>query len=144
MTSKQKELVKRSFERVKPIANEAGVMFYGRLFALEPSLRSLFHISTHEQASKLMQVLAVAVSSLDRIEQLVPALEDLGSKHAAYGVRDEHYDLVGECLLWTLEQALVAEFTPEVREAWAAAYGLLAGAMKRGAMAGAAMAMLSA
>jgi hypothetical protein len=44
---------------------------------------------------------------------------------------------VGAALLWTLEQGLGEAFTPEAREAWAAAYGLLATTMQdaaRGAM----------
>ena len=133
MTPLQKERVQRSFEKVKPIAGAAGILFYRRLFEVDPSLRRMFRASMEEQAHKLMQVLAVAVSSLDRVEQLVPVLEEMGSRHAEYGVRDEHYDTVGACLLWTLEQGLGADFTDEVREAWAAAYELLSGVMKRGA-----------
>jgi hemoglobin-like flavoprotein len=140
MTPLQIERVQRSFENVKPIAHEAGLLFYQRLFEVDPSLRQMFRTTPQEQAHKLMQVLAVAVSSLNRVEQLVPVLEEMGSRHAAYGVRDEHYDTVGACLLWTLEQGLGAGFTDEVRDAWTAAYGLLSGVMKRGAMAGAAVA----
>ena len=140
MTSRQVEQVQRSFEKVKPIAVEAGLLFYQRLFEVDPSLRPMFRATPQEQAHKLMQVLAVAVSSLTRMEQLVPVLEEMSSKHAAYGVRDEHYDTVGACLLWTLQQGLSGEFTDEVREAWSAAYGLLSGAMKRGAVAAAAVA----
>ena len=126
--------MQRSFDNVKPIAHAAGMLFYQRLFEVEPSLRRMFRAAPEDQAHKLMQVLAVAVSSLNRVEQLVPVLEEMGSRHAAYGVRDEHYDTVGACLLWTLEQGLGAGFTEEVREAWTAAYDLLSGVMKRGAM----------
>jgi len=57
----------------------------------------------------------------------------LGERHGRYGVRDEHYDTVAEALLWTLHKGLGAAFTPEVREAWVAAYGVLAGTMKEAA-----------
>jgi hemoglobin-like flavoprotein len=46
-----------------------------------------------------------------------------------YGVEDRHYATVGEALLWTLEQGLGKDFTAEVREAWASAYGLLSRTM---------------
>jgi len=60
-------------------------------------------------------------------------VEDLGRRHAGYGVRDEHYHTVGAALLWTLEQGLGELYTPDVAEAWAAAYTLLAGVMQKAA-----------
>jgi nitric oxide dioxygenase len=76
-----------------------------------------------------MGTLAVVVKTLDRIEELLPAVEALGRRHAGYGVRESHYATVGEALLWTLEQGLGEGFTPPVREAWTAAYGTLASVM---------------
>src|SRR5690242_6272748 len=133
MTATQKTLVKQSFESIKPIAAQAGMMFYGRLFEVAPHLRPMFRQPIPEQSRMLMQMLAVAVSSLDRLETLVPALEDMGQRHVKYGVRNEHYQIVGACLLWTLEKGLGEAFTPEVRDAWATVYGVIAEAMQRGA-----------
>lgn len=133
MTTTQKMLVRKSFEAVKPIAQDAGMLFYGRLFHVDPSLRALFRQPIQDQARVLMQMLAAAVGSLERLDTLVPALEDMGRRHLSYGVRAEHYQTVGECLLWTLQQGLGEAFTPEVREAWVTVYGILAGAMQRGA-----------
>ena len=137
MTSLQISLVQSTFEKLKPIAGHAGLMFYDRLFAVDPSLRHMFRTGREEQAQKLMQVLGVAVTSLRQTGDLVPVLETMGAKHAAYGVREEHYDTVGACLLWTLEQGLGTDFSEAVRDAWTAAYELLAGAMKRGSTAAA-------
>jgi hemoglobin-like flavoprotein len=86
-----------------------------------------------EQGRKLMQMLTVAVRGLDRLDELVPAVRALGERHVRYGVRDEHYATVGSALLWTLELGLDEAFTPEVREAWAAVYTVLADTMKQGA-----------
>ena len=80
-----------------------------------------------------MQMLSFAVSSLRRLEQIVPAVEDLGRRHAGYGVCDQHYATVAAALLWTLEQGLGAGFTPEVKAAWVAMYGIVTSAMQRGA-----------
>jgi nitric oxide dioxygenase len=76
-----------------------------------------------------MQTLTVVVKSLDRLDQLVPAVQALGRRHAGYGVREAHYATVGAALLWTLEQGLGEAFTPAVREAWTTAYGTLASVM---------------
>jgi|SRR5262249_33093464 len=133
MTPEQKQLVKESFALVEPIAETAAALFYGRLFELDPSLRPLFRGDIAEQGRKLMQTLAVVVKGLDRLDTLVPAVQALGRRHAAYGVRDAHYATVAAALLWTLERGLGAAFTPPVREAWATAYGLLASVMQAAA-----------
>jgi hemoglobin-like flavoprotein len=126
LTTAQKTLVQTSFATIVPIADDAAALFYRRLFELDPSLQAMFRGSMPEQRKKLMQMITAAVKGLDRLEQLVPVVEDLGRRHATYGVQDRHYETVGQALLWTLEMGLGSAFTPETKEAWAAVYGLLA------------------
>ncbi|HEV8395597.1 MAG TPA: globin family protein [Vicinamibacterales bacterium] len=133
MTATHIALVRTSFELVRPILEPAAVMFYDRLFELDPSLRSLFRNSREAQAQKLAQALTVVVKGLEQPAQLRGAVEALGRRHAGYGVRDEHYTTVGEALIWTLEQGLGEAFTPEVRNAWIDAYGWLAFVMREAA-----------
>ena len=78
-------------------------------------------------------MIGVAVASLDRIDEIVPVVRMLGRRHVGYGVEPRHYDTVGAALLWTLKHGLGTAFTPEVREAWTAAYGTLASTMKAAA-----------
>jgi hemoglobin-like flavoprotein len=137
MTSHDKALVQSSWRKVVPIADTAAELFYGRLFETAPQVRALFHGDMKEQGRKLMQMLALAVNCLDRLDDLAPALRSLGSRHVAYGVRDADYDPVGAALLWTLAQGLGEEFTPEVKDAWARTYATLAGAMKEASAAAA-------
>ena len=138
LTPEQKQLVRSSWALVRPIQEEAARLFYGRLFEVDPSTRPLFaHSDMARQGRMLMQTINIAVTSLDRLEQILPAIEDLGRRHAGYGVTDEHYASVGGALLWTLGQGLGEAFTPEVEEAWAETYWTLATIMK-GAMAEAA------
>jgi len=131
----QKELVQTSFAQVRRIADVAAALFYRRLFELDPTLRSLFKGDLKEQGRKLMDMLTLAVKGLDRPEALLPALAALGRRHAGYGVNEHDYETVGEALLWTLEQGLGPSFTPDVREAWEAVYGLVARAMREAAVA---------
>ena len=133
MTPEQAQLVKQSFAKVAPIAEQAAGLFYTRLFETAPEVKPLFKGDIREQGRKLMATIGLAVSSLDRLPQLVPVVQDLGRKHGGYGVRDEHYDKVGAALLWTLEQGLGADFTPETKAAWTEVYGILAGVMKEAA-----------
>ena len=136
MTPAQIALVRSTWEQVLPIADTAAELFYGRVFELEPAARRLFGTDMADQRRKLMQTLAVAVAALDKLETLRPALEGLGRRHVEYGVQDHQYDLVGEALLWTLEQGLGDGFTGPVRDAWIEAYVALATIM-RGAAASA-------
>lgn len=130
MTPHQKRLVQMTFAKVAPIADAAAAMFYKRLFELDPNLRPLFKTDITDQGRKLMQMIGVAVNGLDHLDELVPAVRQLGMRHAGYGVMDQHYDTVAAALLWTLERGLGPDFTPEVQDAWVAVYGVLASTMK--------------
>ena len=131
MNFDQKQLVQNSWEKVLPISDTAATLFYGRLFELDPSTRPLFKdTNMAQQRKKLIQVIGTVVNGLNRLDQLIPAVSNLGRRHVAYGVRDEHYSSVGKALIWTLEQGLGADFTPEVREAWTTVYAVLAETMK--------------
>lgn len=133
MTPHQIDLVQKSFNDVKPIAREAADLFYRRLFSMDASLKSMFKGDMSKQGQMLMSMIGAAVAGLRDLDKLAPVVRQLGARHVAYGVRDEHYATVGGALLWTLEQGLGDMFTPETRDAWAAAYGLLAGVMQQGA-----------
>ena len=133
MTPRQITLVQASWKDILAVSETAAQLFYLRLFALDPSLRPMFKGEIREQGRKLIAMMSVAVNGLTRIETLLPVIEALGRRHAGYGVKDEHYATVAAALLWALEQGLGGRFTPDVKAAWTAAYGLLAGAMQRAA-----------
>ena len=130
MTPQQIDLVQASWKQVLPVAETAAQMFYGRLFFLDPSLRPMFLGDMRDQGRKVMAMLSYTVNGLNRLDVLLPAVRALGRRHATYGVRAEHYYTVGAAFLWTLEQGLGAAFTPAVREAWVAAYSVLANTMR--------------
>lgn len=122
--------VQKTFEKVSPISETAAELFYKRLFELNPSFKSLFKRDMKLQGRMLMQMIDFAVKGLDEPDTLLPALQDLGKRHVGYGVKEGDYGTVGEALLWTLEQGLGKDFTPEVKDAWAEAYKLLSDTMK--------------
>ncbi|CAN5577720.1 globin family protein [soil metagenome] len=129
MTPEQITLVQSSFGLVKPIADQAATIFYDKLFAIDPSLRSMFPADMTEQKRKLMAMLGTAVGALKQPEALIPVVQKLGRSHVAYGVKDEHYPIVGAALIYTLGAGLGDAFTPEVHEAWGEAYSLLSSVM---------------
>ena len=133
MTPEQIALVKSSWQQVLPIKDIAADLFYTRLFELDPSLRGMFKGDMTEQGRKLMAMINTVVNSLDQLGPILGAVEDLGRRHAGYGVNDRHYDTVGDALIWTLGQGLGERFTPDLKQAWISAYTILASAMKKAA-----------
>ncbi len=129
LTEKQIELVTQSWDKVTPIAETAADLFYNRLFELDPSLKALFNGDMKQQGEKLMSMITIAVKALNRLDDVVPAIQNMGRRHVAYKVEPAHYDTVGASLLWTLGQGLGDGFTKEVEEAWTVVYGILATTM---------------
>ena len=130
MTPEQIKLVQDSWAKVVPIQETAAELFYGKLFELDPSVRSMFKGDMKEQGRKLMAILNTAVNSLNYLDTVVPAIQDMGKRHVGYGVKDEHYDTVGEALIWTLGAGLKDDFTEDTKVAWVTVYTLVADTMK--------------
>jgi len=130
MTPQQINLVKTTWQKVLPISDTAADLFYGKLFTTDPTLEPLFKGDMKTQGRKLMGMITTAVTSLDRLEKIVPAVQDLGRRHARYGVQEAHYDTVAAALIWTLEKGLGEAFTDDVKHAWTSAYTVLATTMK--------------
>ena len=125
MTPDQVRLVQQSFAKVAPIADQAAIIFYDRLFEVAPAVKALFPADLAEQRKKLMATLAAVVNCLSNIESILPAVSALAVRHVTYGAKAEHYPVVGGALLWTLQKGLGEAWTPDVAAAWTAAYGTL-------------------
>jgi hemoglobin-like flavoprotein len=135
MTPRQRQLVKRSWRQVGDDAPRLAELFYSRLFEMAPPLRQLFQGDLKLQQQRLATMMDTLAADIDRVEELRPVLHDLGTRHARYGVTDAQYELFGDALMWAFQRVLWSDFTPDVEEAWRAAYRLMAEAMKAGAAA---------
>jgi methyl-accepting chemotaxis protein len=125
------QLVQSSWAEVAKIAPQAAELFYKNLFAADPSLQRLFKGDMQAQGRKLMQMIGAAVGKLNDLDSLVPILQSLGRRHAGYGVKDAHYQVVGAALLKTLGQGLGDAFTPAVKAAWTEVYGVMSDVMMK-------------
>lgn len=130
MNAEQIKMVQSSFEQVKPIADQAAEIFYGRLFEAAPHTRHMFKGDMTKQGAMLMSTLGLAVGSLNDLDKIIPAVRALGRRHVGYDVQFDHFAIVGESFLWTLEQAFGSALTDELKTAWTEAYLLLAGVMQ--------------
>jgi nitric oxide dioxygenase len=121
MTRHQVGVVRKSFAALLPVAEAAAALFYARLFELDPNVRSSFPGDLREQGRRLMHMLTIVVRGLDAPETMEPALRALG-RQVGYGLSHAHECSAELAMLWTLEQALGSDYTPEVRDAWRAAH----------------------
>jgi hemoglobin-like flavoprotein len=99
--------------------------FYALLFERYPPLRSLFPADMSQQKVKLTSTLAWVVTHLDRPEQLLPAVCELGRRHAGYGVLPEHYPLVRDALVEAMALTGGAEWEEALMQDWRQSIDLL-------------------
>ena len=123
-------LVQQSFEKVAPLGDKVPQIFYDELFALDPSLRSMFKSDMTEQRKMVLGFEHGRPLASHRPETIIEPVRALGKRHVGYGVKPDHYPIVGAALLNTLAKGLGDEFTPELRRAWVEAYTTLSGIMK--------------
>ena len=130
MTKKQIELVKSTWSAVAAIDHViVGGLFYARLFEMAPQLKPMFHSPIPEQSKKLVAMINYVIGKLDKLNTIVDEVTKLGRKHIRYGVKPEHYVIVGNALFWTLEKGLAEKWDEEVKNAWTECYGILSNAM---------------
>ena len=130
MTPEGRRLAQQAFATIQPFADELGMLFYSRLFELDPALRGLFKHDLSNQAHSLMTMLQLAIGGLDAPEQFTRSLHNLGLRHADYGVLPEQYETVNAALLWTLAHALGPACTPDVATALAEVLSMITDRMQ--------------
>lgn len=130
MTEKQIILVKKSWKVFRDIdPHKIGDVFYSKLFLDHPELRRMFPRNMDEQYRKLIDMLSTVVARLDNMDDLTNDIAAMARRHASYGVKNQHYKMVGDALLWTLQHGIGKDWTNEHLDAWSTCYNELAEAM---------------
>lgn len=126
LSPNQLTLLRDSLDALAPHAQDLTRIFYHRLFHRDPSLRLLFRQDMRAQQDKWFQALTMVLRNMHDPRQFVAAARHLGRRHRRYGVHDDDYRLAEDALRWSLERVLGEAFTPELAQAWSAAYRRLA------------------
>ena len=130
MTDQEISIIKNSWNHIlKADPHLIGHVFYTRLFLQMPSLRAMFKDDMKEQYQKLIDMLHLIVSRLDKIEEMNEEITQLAIRHVEYGVKPSHYKVVGDALLWTLAKGLGDNWTEEMVTAWTKCYNYLSDTM---------------
>ncbi|BAJ00652.1 NO-inducible flavohemoprotein [Shewanella violacea] len=130
LSAKHIELVKSTIPLLESAGTGITEYFYQRMFKHNPELKHIFNMTnqrTGGQPAALFGAIAAYAKNIDNLGALSGAVERIAHKHTSLNIQPEHYPIVGHHLLATLRELAPEAFTAEVEEAWAAAYGLLAG-----------------
>jgi len=129
LTPEQIETVQATVPLLREHGEALTTRFYQRMFADYPEVRPFFN-QAHQADGRQPRALADAVlawaENLHQPEVLQPAVERIVHKHASLNIQPEHYPIVGNSLLAAMQEVGGDAVTPEVVEAWGAAYWELA------------------
>lgn len=129
MSPEKINLVKNSWSYVITNSEQAGELFYQKLFETAPHLKHMFKSDMKNQAQKLISMVTVVITKLDKLDQILPEVKALSKRHVNYGVNKSHFTPVVSSLLWTLEQGLSERWTPQLKAAWVEVLELISNAM---------------
>jgi nitric oxide dioxygenase len=128
------QMLRGSFQKIIPVAGDFLNAFYNNLFTDYPASREMFlNVDMTNQKGLLGNSLVYIVANLENTDKLVKYLKSMGKRHATFGTKDEHYNLVGASLLKTFDQFLGAEWTEDLKNQWVQAYTVIAETMMAGA-----------
>src|SRR5436190_9443157 len=99
MTDRQILLVKNTWSYVVVKSDEAGQLFYERLFEIAPEVKPMFKGDMKEQSRKLMNMITMIVSKLQKLDEIIHEVRSLAQRHNKYGVKPEYYIIVGSALV---------------------------------------------
>ncbi|KAB5583403.1 globin-like protein [Coniochaeta sp. 2T2.1] len=130
LTPSQIAIVKSTAPVLKVHGEAITTLFYNNLLASTPSLKNIFSITsqtTGRQPRALAGAVLAYATYIDDLPKLQAAVELIAHKHASLQVSAPQYDLVGKYLIEAIGAVLGDAATPEIVDAWTAAYGVLAG-----------------
>lgn len=127
-------LLKESFDMIAPHKDAFALSCYQQLFTEYPQAQTLFaQTNMRRQEGALMATLATVIAGVQRGDNLISTLEQLGQRHKGYGVKAEHHSMLRGVLLETFHHYLGPRFTPQMQEAWEEAFEMISAEMLKGA-----------
>ncbi|KAL2652172.1 hypothetical protein R1flu_020300 [Riccia fluitans] len=148
-TKVQAQIIKDTWELYKKDSAGNGLIFFSKIFELEPEMRDFFPFTQDHSLPleknyklkahalllfKLTGDAGVALGEKGTIQQLHPKVMDLGKKHVGFGVILDHFIVVKTALLYTINTAVSKFWSPDQTEAavnaWSLAYDELVRVMQ--------------
>lgn len=134
LTDDEVDLLHLSLRLMEERKELAAALFYPRLFEIAPETRPLFSDDVIAQTQKTIFAFSAVVAQIHRVGDENSLAADLARRHVGYGVKADHYPLVGRAVISILAEVLGDEnFTPEMEAAWVKAYAEISAAMVKAA-----------
>ncbi|ART81916.1 nitric oxide dioxygenase [Oceanisphaera profunda] len=130
LDSRTREIVKSTVPLLEAANTALTEHFYKRMFRDNPELKDVFNLSNQasgRQPAALFNAVLAYAKNIDNPAVLASAVERIAQKHTGFAITPSQYDIVGHHLLETIKELAPDAATPEVIDAWAQAYGALAG-----------------
>lgn len=129
LNAAQTEIIKATAPVVAQHAEAITATFYPLMFERYPEVRAVFN-QAHQHGGSQPRALANAIiayaSNIDNLGVLTQAVERIVQKHVSLNITAPQYKIVGECLMEAIGRVLGDAVTPEIADAWGAAYWQLA------------------
>lgn len=104
-------------------------VMYRNMIKAHPNMNNIFsHTSqiTGAQPRALARAVLAYAMYIDDLPKLSHAVERIAQKHVSLFIQPEQYDIVATHLIGAIGEVLGDAATPEIVDAWTAAYGVLA------------------
>lgn len=129
ITEDQKSIVKSTASILKENGKIITSIFYKHMFEAHPELLNLFNQTnqhTGTQPLALGNIVYFAAENIDRLDLMMPQIRIISHKHRSLTVQPAHYPIVRKYLLQAISEFLGDKATPEILDAWSAAYTVIA------------------
>jgi hemoglobin-like flavoprotein len=135
MQASDRQIVLESSAEVFMAKGRLAEIFYAHLFDLAPEARSMFSGEMVQQRKMFMSALALAIGLLGDRPRLSAVAEHLGQVHARKGIDSKHFALGARAFDLAIRDFFGEACTPEISNAWHAAYSEIEGIMRGAASA---------
>lgn len=127
------ESTRAIIKQTVPVLEQHGTVitktFYKNMLTDNKELLNYFNGANQvkgAQPTALATTVLAAAKHIDDLSAILPHVEQIGHKHRALQIMPEHYPIVGSNLLRAIKEVLGEAATPEIVNAWAEAYGVIA------------------
>lgn len=126
LTDERKKIVKDTAPILKEKGEAVTTRMYEVMFSNYPDAKELFKNAPNNQNQILARSIIAYAENIDNLGALEGAIEKIAKHHIDTDIKPAHYPWVIESLLQAMKDVLGDVVTDAVKEAWFAAYWILA------------------
>jgi hemoglobin-like flavoprotein len=126
-TKEEIQVIQDTFKKVQ--FTDCWKLLYDKLFELDPDSAKLFKGDIGEQQHRIMNMMKTVSEGLNNPNIILPAIQDLGKRHAHYGVDEKQYETFKASLFHALKTITGNEWNEQTEKIWDKFYQILVSVM---------------